>query len=92
MIRLLEEAVMIYKKSPEKLLMLSNFEGAFVGVDYMSRLKNYAKQLGNKTDKAAIIGIDSLKEILLKGFNLVSKNPTKPFRTKIEALNWLTSK
>lgn len=91
MISLLDRAVAYYKKSPTSLRILSDYTDAYGGIEYMSKLKNYAKELGDKTDKAAVIGIDGLKEILLKGYNMVSKKQTIPFRNKIQALNYLTS-
>lgn len=91
MIALMERAVHYYKKSPTSLRILSDFTNAYGGVEFMAKLKVYGKELGEKTEKSAVIGIDGLKEILLKGYNLVSKKQVIPFRNKIQALNYLTS-
>lgn len=91
MIALMERAVHYYKKSPGNLRILSDFTDAYGGIEFMSKLKSYGKELGQKTEKSAVIGIDGLKEILLKGYNVVSKKQVVPFRNKIQALNYLTS-
>ncbi|MEL7145944.1 MAG: hypothetical protein AAFO69_06220, partial [Bacteroidota bacterium] len=71
--------------------ILSDFTNAYASLEFMTQLKQYGKDLGRKTDKAAVVGIDGLKEILLKGYNMVAKKPTMPFRNKIQALTYLTS-
>ena len=92
MLALLHEAAIFYDQYPsDKIKILSDFTNAYVGLEFMNQLKQYDKELGTKTDRAAVIGVDGLKEILLKGYNMVAKKPTLPFRNKIQALTYLTS-
>ncbi len=78
--------------SSEKVLKLNNVEGAFASPKFMSEAKRLNKEiLDAKTDKGAIIGVNALQEILLKGFNVFSKQKLVPFRSKEAALNYLTS-
>jgi len=91
MISLLNEAVSHYRNSPNNIRILSDFTDAYGGIDFMTKLKSYGKELGDKTDKAAVVGVEGVKEILLKGYNMIAKKPTKSFRNKIQALNYLTS-
>lgn len=78
--------------SPEKVLKLNNVEGAFATPKFMSEAKRLNKEiLDAKTHKGAIIGMNALQGILLKGFNVFSKQKLVPFKTKEAALNYLTA-
>ena len=92
MLDLLHEAARYYKNHPsDQIKILSDFTDAYASLEFMTQLKHYGKNLSQKTDRAAVIGIDGLKQILLKGYNMVAKKPTMPFRNKIQALTYLTS-
>lgn len=92
MLSLLHEAAKYYQNHPsDDIKILSDFTNAYASLEFMSQLKQYGKHLSSKTDRAAVVGVDGLKEILLKGYNMVAKKPTLPFRNKIQALTYLTS-
>jgi len=78
--------------SSEKVLKLNNVEGAFATPKFMSEAKRLNKEiLDAKTHKGAVIGINALQGILLKGFNVFSTQKLVPFMTKEAALNYLTA-
>ena len=82
----------ILLNSSEKVLKLIIVEVAFATAKFMSEAKRLYKEiLDAKTHKGAIIGMNALQEILLKGFNVFSKQKLVPFRTKEAALNYLTA-
>jgi hypothetical protein len=72
-------------------LLLSNFTGAAVGSDLMSRIKEAGKERGQQSlAKNAILGITGLKSILLKGFiAYTGLHNVKPFDNEAAALDWL---
>jgi hypothetical protein len=74
------------------LLMLTDLTGCFATPGFMDAARKMEKEVFSKYQlKQAILGITGAKEILLKGFNLLSKNKLIPFNDKTEALNYLTS-
>jgi len=82
----------LVKNSPDQILKLNNVSGSFATPKFMSESKRLNKELiGAKTKKGAIIGINSLQEILLRSFNLFARQKLVAFRTKEEALNYLTA-
>ena len=92
MLEVLHAAAKYYQNYPSNdIKILSDFTDAYASLEFMNQVKQYGKSLSLKTDKAAVIGIDGLKEILLKGYNMVAKKPTMPFRNKVQALTYLTS-
>ena len=92
MLALLHEAAEYYHNYPSNdIKILSDFTDANAGLEFMTQLKQYGKALGEKTDRAAVVGVEGIKQILLKGYNKVARKPTIPFRNKIQALTYLTS-
>ena len=92
MIAVLHEAVDYFKKSPKRVRSLSNMSEAFMGLEYMVELKRVTPiSLAPNAHKAAIIGIDPLKSILMKGYNSQNMGDIKIFDTEQQALDYLTS-
>lgn len=72
-------------------LMLTDLSGCFATPGFMEAARKIEKEVLSKHQiKQAILGITGAKEILLKGFNLISKNKLTPFHDKTEALDYLT--
>ena len=75
----------------EPILMLTDLTGCFATPGFMDAARKIEKDILSKFQiKQAILGITGPKVILLKGFNLISKNKLTPFNDKTEALNYLT--
>jgi hypothetical protein len=73
------------------LLLLTDLTGCFATPGFMDAARKMEKEVLSKYQiKQAILGITGAKEILLKGFNLISKNKLTPFHDKKEALDFLT--
>lgn len=75
----------------ETVLSLIDVTGSATGPDFMKEAKLQAKESGHKICKSSIIGITGLKGMLLKAYNMFSGQEMKPFETKEEALDYLTS-
>jgi hypothetical protein len=91
MLQLLDEQARVMKESQSNILVLSNVTGTTITSDFMSKSKEYGKEIFHaRTKKSALIGITGMKSILMQGYQLFtgSKN-TKSFQTESEALDWL---
>jgi len=75
----------------QNILILTDLTGCYTTSGFMDAARKMEKEVLSKYQiKQAILGITGAKEILLKGFNLLSKNKLTPFHDKTEALNFLT--
>lgn len=90
MIATIQEAAVLFRESPQKVLSLSDFTGAFGSKEFMDESKRLSVEvLRAKTAKAAVVGITGIKKVLLKSFNAFTVNKLIPFDTKEEALDYL---
>jgi hypothetical protein len=88
--QVLDEVTNILKSSPSKLAILSNFEGATVGTEFMNKVKPWGKEMQPKIKRQALLGITGLKGILLQGYILFTgEKEIKAFDTEAEAMNYL---
>jgi hypothetical protein len=60
-----------------------------INQDFVNLAKEKGKMSAPFTKKAAIIGIEGVRKILLEVVNKISGNIRVPFSTKEEALDWL---
>lgn len=77
-----------------QVLHLTNFEGATVNTTAMSHLKESGTAIVEpRTEKAAVVGIHGIRNILLSAYNRVTGagQVQKTFDTQEEALDWLVS-
>ncbi|MEL6556869.1 MAG: hypothetical protein AAFQ94_01715 [Bacteroidota bacterium] len=92
MINILHQAEKEFQKSEKRLRSLTDMTDAYVGLDYMNELKRITPtSFAPKAHKAAILGVNDLKSILMKGYNNSTKGNMLIFRTKQEALDYLVS-
>jgi hypothetical protein len=70
-------------------LTLTDVIGAHVNQDFINLAKEQGKISREYTKKAAIIGIEGVRKILLRAVNTVSGNIREPFLTMEEAKEWL---
>lgn len=72
-------------------LLLVNYEGVSIGLEYMNRVKPYGNTIfKEKVELIAVLGISGLKKILYDGYNRATgANNTKSFSTREEAIDWL---
>jgi hypothetical protein len=70
-------------------LTLSNLANAKLDQDFVNLSKEKGKISGQYTKKAAVLGIEGVRKVLLRAVNSFSGNPREPFSTKEEALAWL---
>jgi hypothetical protein len=87
----LEEVTKLILKSPGKSRLLSKFQNAAVGPDFMARAKELGKQTTPRTEKQAITGIDGLKSMLLKAYVKFTGADIKVCQTEAEALDYLAT-
>jgi len=90
LIQTLHEALRIVTLTPGKTLILYNFKGTSVNQNFMNEAKATSKPDGeSQVEKAAIIGIDPLKALLLNGYNRVTGQKIKSFKSEDDAKEWL---
>lgn len=86
----LERAYRMISVLPGNILMLNNVEDVMISRAFMERAKKLTKPQGEcKIKKAAIVGINPLKAVLLQGYNRDTGSKMKPFHTEEEAKEWL---
>jgi len=79
---------------PEKILFLTDLEGAVVDIVTLAKIKQLGKEVYEpKCEKTAIVGIHGLNHMLLSAYNRVTGagENQKLFDTQEEALEWLVS-
>lgn len=90
MLEALEEIANVMKASDKKLLTLADANGITVGNKFMKRSQELSKEVfEEKREKGAIIGISGMKALMLKAYNLFSKDKLVPFSTEEAALEYL---
>jgi hypothetical protein len=73
-----------------KILMLVDLTGCYATPGFMDAAKKFEKTvLVNYDVKRAITGVTGAKAILLKGFNLLTKQKLEPFDTRAMAMDYL---
>ncbi len=93
MIAQLDEEVAMLRAAPSKSRLLVEVTDAFTSSRFMAAAKAKAKEIESLIDRQAIVGVDGLKSILLRGFNAVSKGVIlKPFDTEESAKEYLSEK
>lgn len=70
-------------------LTLSDLRNALINQDFVNRAKEKGKISGHFTKKAAVLGVEGVRKIILKAVNTFSENPREPFSTIEEAKEWL---
>jgi hypothetical protein len=70
-------------------LTLTDVIGMIVKEEFIEHSKEKGKISAQYTKKAAIVGIEGVRKILLQAVNAVSGNPRVPFPTVEEAKDWL---
>ena len=75
-----------------KLPFLADFNNTFVTPGYMSHAKHFVTQTKNIIDRGALLGINKVKSFILQGVLLTFQVNYKSFKTKEEALRFLSQK
>ena len=91
-IKLIDEFTQFILKHGKHQLMLVNVENAYANGKIVSKMKSDSILTKEHLDKQAVVGINKIKTIFLKGINLFAKIEIKPFKTEAEALEYLISK
>lgn len=89
-LRALDEMVQAFKDTDEKLLVLSNIEGAFVGPEVIEKTKQRAKEIFNpQSKKRAMVGVKGLKKIIINGYMSIMGGKLRVFDTEEQAKEYL---
>lgn len=81
-----------FKKSKGDLLVLTDVRGAHNDPEVVEKTKAYGKTVFSKyAKKRAIIGMDGLRGLILRGYNALTGNDLKPFSSIEEAKDYLVS-
>lgn len=88
----LELMVKFYVEADKKILTLADVRGTYTDPEITEKIKYYGKAVfALKAEKRAIIGINALRRIVLRGYNLFTNNDLRPFETEEEAKEYLIS-
>ena len=86
----LDQMADAYRQSLEKIYLLLDVRGTYTDPEVMDKLKNYGKSVFNgKSEKRAILGVDGLKKLLLKGYSMFTGTKVEVFDTVDQAKNYL---
>lgn len=90
-LKILEEDMQIERESPPKLPTLVNYLNAPVSNEYMKKVKIFGKEFkAPRENKSAIIGVDGVKALLVKGYLLTTLDRNvKVFVNEYDAKEWL---
>ncbi len=89
-LELIRKATQILLDSGSKQnLTLSDIRNITVSQEFVDLAKKMGKQSGVVTKKAAVVGVQGIRKVLLQTVNRFSGNPRKPFDTIEEAKDWL---
>jgi hypothetical protein len=76
---------------PDSLLTLSDFTGARFDRESADRMKVVATRDRPHVRRAALVGADSIPDVFCRALESFSSRQFPKFRTREEALDWLTS-
>ena len=87
---LLEDLAAHVETSPERTLILQNFDGVFVSTEFVNRASALGDKYRARIARMAILGADGLKRLLVQSYIAVSGNrDVRTFEREAEALEWL---
>lgn len=88
----LDEMADIFKQSGGDLLVLTDVRGTKNDPEIVDKTKKLGKEVFSVyAKKRAIIGMDGLRKLILRGYNAITGNDLKPFSTLDEAKDYLVS-
>ena len=76
---------------PDSLLTLSDFTGTQFDRESADRMKVVATRDRPHVHRAALVGTDSIPEVIYRALESFSSRHFPKFKTREEALDWLTS-
>lgn len=80
----------IHRQTKGSVLALADFTGAQINKDAVTRIKEVTTFDAPYVKRAAWVGTESLSETYVKAIRTFSTREFTPFRTRAEALDWLT--
>ncbi len=90
MMETLEQQVTLLKTSPEKVLLLDDFNDTHSSPEFLQQYKQWGKDIiRKKAKKNAMIGVTGLKQILFNAYVSFTGANIVLFATKAEALDYL---
>lgn len=91
MLALVDKLLAEVNTSNKEMRVLSNYEGVFLGTDFMNKVKESAKKINRPIEKSAVVGVDGMKRILMNAYNKVTGRKMVAFNSEQEALDFLVS-
>jgi len=90
MITILEEAADEMKKNKEKVVVLANVTGSVITPEFMERFKSLTAEVYREyVQRTAIVGVDGMKNVIVKTYNFLMKRDVHTFSSEEEALQYL---
>ncbi|WP_425390937.1 hypothetical protein [Ekhidna sp.] len=88
----LDEMANTFKQTKGNLLVLTDVRGTKNDPEIVDKTKRLGKEVFSVyAKKRAIIGMDGLRGLILKGYNAITGNDLKPFPTLEEAKDYLAA-
>jgi len=91
MLSTLHQAVGIADQSPEKLRTLIDITNSCENQEWMKESKRVGKEMREKAEKTAIVGVQGVRKVLQMGYNTAVGGKVKSFTTKEAALAYLNA-
>ncbi|MBN2415537.1 hypothetical protein JXO52_06830 [bacterium] len=90
LIHILEEAAEVMRPMNEKVPVLANVTDVALSSEFMEKMKSLTRDVFvDKVENTAIVGVDGLKNVLLKTYNFLLNRDLRTFPAEEEALEWL---
>ena len=91
-VKVIEDSMRMARESDKSnRLILVDSTGSVVDRNVARALKRLTLESSSKISKIAVIGITGIQLIVMRAISNFSKTKIKPFKTREEALEWLTS-
>lgn len=88
----IEELARVIKAQGGKVLSLSDFTGAALGPEFMSRAKALGKEVFEPAaERQALLGIDGLKKMLVNAYVKFTGSKMRAFDNEADALEYLAA-
>lgn len=91
MIAQLDEELEVLKRAGDKIRMLIDLRDTAIDKEFMTRAKQISPIAKRYLEKEAVIGLNGFTTMVLRAFNSATKGTLRPFKSKAEALKYLTT-
>ncbi len=81
----------IAENPPKSILMLTDVTDTTYNKDVSAAIQDFSAKNTPYVMRSAVVGVDGLKQVLLRTVNLITRREIKSFPSRQEALDWLAN-